>query len=135
LAGDAAFPRRGPRAAAGPAAAMFLHDVAEVSVHGDMVRAMPPDLVEAYRAIYRDYPPEDARYLASNRGHLMIIRDEEAPLVTADLIRTMTFTGTVQALRQRIRALRDAGFKQFSSHIRYGQPRMLEAWAEVLAGV
>ena len=122
-------------AQAGPAAAMFLHDVAEVSVHGDMVRTMPADLVEAYRQIYQGYQPEDARYLASNRGHLMVVRDEEAPLVTAELIRAMTFTGTAAALRDRIRALRDAGFAQFSTHIRYGQPQMLDAWADVVAGV
>ena len=123
------------KAQAGPAAAMFLHDVAEVSVHGDMVRAMPADLVEAYREIYRGYEPADARYLASNRGHLMVVRDEEAPLVTAELIRKMTLTGTAAELRRRIRALRDAGFTQFSTHIRYGQPQMLEAWAEVLGGL
>ena len=123
------------RAQAGPAAAMFLHDVAEISVHGDMVRAMPADLIEAYRAIYQGYEPKDERYLASNRGHLMVVRDDEAPLVTAEPIRKMTFTGTAAELRRRIRGLRDAGFKQFSTHIRYGQPRMLEAWADVVAGV
>ena len=122
-------------AQAGPSAAMFLHDVAEVSVHGDMVRGMPAALVEAYRQIYRDYEPADARYLESNRGHLMIVRGDEASLVTANLIRSMTFSGTAAALRRRIRALRDAGFSQFSTHIRFGQPGMLEAWADVLGGV
>jgi len=37
--------------------------------------------------------------------------------------------------REEIRALRDAGYAQFAAHIRYGHETMLEAWAEVLAGV
>jgi hypothetical protein len=91
--------------------------------------------VDAYRKIWRGYQPADARYLDSNRGHLMIVRPEEEHLVTAGLIRTMTMTGTVADLRDRIRALRDAGFRQFTTHVRFGQEQMLEEWSDVFAGV
>jgi len=47
----------------------------------------------------------------------------------------MTFSGRKDELRARIRTLRDAGYRQFSTHVRYGQPTMLDDWAEVIAGV
>ncbi|WP_179131569.1 hypothetical protein [Candidatus Entotheonella palauensis] len=55
--------------------------------------------------------------------------------MTSDLIQNLTFSGTKEALREGIRALREAGFSQFAAHIRYGQDAMLEEWAEVLSGV
>ena len=91
--------------------------------------------VEAFRPIYEAYQPPDARYLSAHRGHLMILRPEEEQLIDAELIRRVTLTGTVPELRERLRRLRAAGFTQFITHIRYGQPQMLEDWAEVIAGV
>jgi hypothetical protein len=61
------------------------------------------------------------------------VRPEEAPLITADMIRMMSFTGTGPALLDRIRELRDAGYSQFSPHVRYGQDQMIEEWAELIA--
>jgi hypothetical protein len=54
---------------------------------------------------------------------------------TADLIRTMTFTGTKALLRERLRDLQAAGYTDFAISIRHGHPGMLEDWAEVFAGV
>ena len=65
----------------------------------------------------------------------MFLRPEEHEVCTADLVRTLTFTGTTPELRERIRALRTAGYNHFSVHIRHGHPQMLEEWAEVLQGV
>ena len=65
----------------------------------------------------------------------MRLRPEEEPLVTADMVKRLTLTGTTQHLRAEIRALRDAGYAQFAAHIRYGHETMVEEWAEVLAGV
>jgi 5,10-methylenetetrahydromethanopterin reductase len=92
-------------------------------------------LLEKYRALYTSYQPPDARYLTNHRGHLMFLKPEEAPLCTAELIRATTFTGTMPALRDQLRALRDAGYDHFSITIRHGHPEMLEAWIEVFAGI
>lgn len=120
---------------AGPSAVMLLHDAVEGASNAELSRHLPKEMIEGYRAVYESYTPADARYLSSHKGHLMIVRPEESRFVTADLVRRMSFTGTVADLRQRIRALRDAGFKQFTTHVRYGQPEMLEDWARVVEGV
>jgi 5,10-methylenetetrahydromethanopterin reductase len=130
-----AFDSPRAKAQAGPSAVMLLHDQAEASVHGEIGSIVPRELAEAFQVIYERYEPADARYLALHRGHLMVVRPEEAHLVTADLIRRMTFTGTVSRLREGLRALRDAGFRQFTTHVRFGQEQMLEAWAEVVSGL
>ncbi len=126
------------RAQAGPHATIALHNLVEAEQFGNMGRGVPPalaPLLERYRQIYDTYEPADARYLSNHRGHLMFLRPEEHEVCTADLVRTLTFTGTTPELRERIRALRTAGYNHFSVHIRHGHPQMLEEWAEVLQGV
>jgi len=126
------------KAQAGPGAAIVLHDLVERPLHGSSGHALAPEIaarVEAFRPIYEAYQPPDARYLSAHRGHLMILRPEEEQLIDAELIRRVTLTGTVPELRERLRSLRAAGFTQFITHIRYGQPGMVEDWAEVIAGV
>jgi 5,10-methylenetetrahydromethanopterin reductase len=126
------------KAQAGPHATIALHNLVEVAAFGDMGRRVPPSLtplLERYRQIYEAYEPADARYLSNHRGHLMFLRPEEHEVCTADLIRTLTFTGPRPELQERIRELRDAGFTHFAVHIRHGHPEMLEEWADVLEGV
>ena len=126
------------RAQAGPHATVALHNGVEVAEFGNMGRSVPPALVpllERYREIYQTYEPADAKYLSNHRGHLMFLRPEEQEVCTADLIRTMTFTGTRPELRERIRELRTAGYNHFAISIRHGHPEMLEEWADVFAGV
>jgi 5,10-methylenetetrahydromethanopterin reductase len=133
-----AFDSARVKAQAGPHATIALHNLVEVEQFGNMGRSVPPHLtplLERYREIYRKYEPGDARYLANHRGHLMVLRPEEHEVCTADLIRTLTFSGTKPELQDRIRELRAAGYNHFSIHIRHGHPRMLEEWAEVFAGV
>jgi hypothetical protein len=65
----------------------------------------------------------------------MFLRPEEHEVCTADLIRTLTFSGTRSELRERIRELGAAGYTHLSVHIRHGHPEMLEEWAEVFEGV
>jgi len=124
---------------AGPQAVMVLHDHAEAAASGKTIGLrIPPaleDAARAFGAIYEAYTPADARYLSVHKGHLMVVRPEERHLVTGEMIRTMTFSGRKDELRARIRTLRDAGYRQFSTHVRYGQPTMLDDWAEVIAGV
>jgi 5,10-methylenetetrahydromethanopterin reductase len=126
------------KAQAGPHAMIALHGAIEAEESGFPRRPLPPHLkplFERYREIYRSYEPADARYLTNHRGHLMFLRPEEQAICTAELIRATTFTATKPELRERLRALRDAGYSHFSITIRHGHPEMLEDWAELFAGV
>jgi 5,10-methylenetetrahydromethanopterin reductase len=126
------------KAQAGPLAMIALHNWVEAEQFGSIFGPIPPPmepLVEAYRRIYNSYEPADARYLSNHRGHLMFLRPEEQALCSAELIRAITFTGTSEELRERLRGLREAGFTQISIQIRNSQPQMLEEWAELFAGV
>ena len=121
------------KAQAGPHATIALHNLVEVEEFGNMGRGVPPQLaplLERYREIYRTYDPPDARYLSNHRGHLMVLRPEEHEVCTADLIRTVTLSGTKSELRERIRELDAPGYTHLSVHIRHGHPEMLEEWAE-----
>ena len=123
---------------AGPSAVMVMHDLAEAEERHTLGYRFPPDLqplLDEFKTIYAQYTPADARYLQVHRWHLMRLRPEEEHLATANMIQRLTLTGTKAYLRDQIRALRDAGCAQFAAHIRFGQQRMLEEWAEVLAGV
>jgi len=126
------------KAQAGPHATIALHNLVELEEFGDLGRPIPPQLaplVEQYRQIYLRYEPADARYLSNHRGHLMFLRPEEQAVCTAALIQSTTFTATRAELRERLRALEQAGYTDFSIHIRHGHPGMLEEWADVFAGV
>jgi 5,10-methylenetetrahydromethanopterin reductase len=126
------------KAQAGPHATIALHNLVEMEQFGDMGRPVPPalaPLLERYREIYRAYQPEDARYLSNHRGHLMFLRPEEQALCTPELIRASTFTASRAELRERLRALGEAGYTHFSINIRHGHPEMLEEWADVFEGV
>ena len=119
-------------------ATVALHNGVEVAEFGNMGRTVPSalaPLLERYRQIYEKYEPADAKYLSNHRGHLMFLRPEEQEVCTADLIRTMTFTGTQPEVRERIRELRAIGYNHFAISIRHGHPDMLEDWADVFAGV
>jgi len=100
---------------------------------------LPPALkphLDAYRDIYRSYQPEDARYLANHRGHLMFLRPEEEANISDAVIRALTFTGTKAELVDGVRAIEAAGYSQFGFQVRNGhEMAMLEDWADVVAKV
>ncbi len=127
------------RAQAGPSATMIFHDHAEEDELGTLGMRIPPQFqatFEAYRKIYETYEPADARYLQNHRGHLMFLRPEEQALVTAELIRTMTWTGTAAELVDGVRAVKAAGFAQFAVTLRVGHELdMLADWSKVLEKV
>jgi 5,10-methylenetetrahydromethanopterin reductase len=126
------------KAIAGPHAMISLHNQVEAGEAGFKRPSMAPHLVpllDRYRELYLSYQPADARYLTNHRGHLMFLKPEEQHLCTAELIQATTFTGTKSDLRERLRALRDAGFDHFSITIRNGFPEMLEEWIDVFEGV
>lgn len=124
------------RAQAGPSATMAFHDYAERSELGSLGFDPPPPFkaqFDAYREIYQSYQPADARYLENHRGHLMFLRPEEEKLVTPELIKAMTMTGTQAELVENVQALREAGYNQLSIHLRLGhEDEMLDDWTAVI---
>jgi 5,10-methylenetetrahydromethanopterin reductase len=119
------------RAQAGPLAAVMLHALVERRLSGGFGPEIDSVLAR-YRDIYETYEPADARYLTLHRGHLLFVRPEEHPLITADLIRDFTFTGTCDALADRIRTLRDAGYRQLAIQLVPGHEGALEDWVRVI---
>jgi 5,10-methylenetetrahydromethanopterin reductase len=114
---------------------LILHRAADEALAG-LRNSSPPDpsvaeAVRAYIEVAKGYQPEDARYLSNYRGHLMFVRPEERRFVTADLIRTSSFTATEQELIERVGALRDAGYTQFTVQIVPGQEQAIEDWAHL----
>ncbi len=126
------------KAQAGPAVAMIIHNMVEMSERGDLGITTDNDFgeaVAAYRRFYDSYEPKDARYLALHSGHLLFLKPEEEPLITGDMIRDLTFTATAPELRERIRALQDMGYTQFTVQVVEGQEDALDDWAGVIEGL
>jgi 5,10-methylenetetrahydromethanopterin reductase len=134
---DEGEPVDGPRgmALAAPRAAMLLHRAADAALAGYPAPvAMLPEFaeaVEAYVAQARRFEPADAYYLANHRGHLMYVRPDERPFITAEMIRRTSFIGTEHELKQRIAGLAEAGFAQVVFSIPPGQEHAIEDWGRI----
>lgn len=123
---------------AGPAVSIVLHNLAEQSEFGSIGLKIPPQLqsvLDQYMEIYKSYEPADARYLSNHRYHLMKLRPEEEDLITPQMLQHMSNSGTKDDMRERFKALRDAGYKQITVHARTGHEDVLEDWAEVIDGL
>lgn len=121
------------RAQAGPLAAMVLHNLMEADA-GDLGTGDVEDdaLVAAYRALYRDYQPADARYLTLHRGHALFMRPEEDAVLPAEFIRKSTFTGTVKQLAEQVKGIADAGYSEISFVVLPQYPDAVDDWARVM---
>jgi 5,10-methylenetetrahydromethanopterin reductase len=130
-------PPDSPRAMAqaGPRAAVMLHRAADFDMEGWQNTSPVPKEVAVEVAVYlemaRRYEPPDARYLTNHRGHFVFVKPEEQKFVSAELIRRTTFTATEQALKQRVEALREAGWSQLVIAITPGEERAIEDWARI----
>lgn len=130
-------PADSPRAVAqaGPRAAVLLHRAADLDMEGWRNTAEVPEALAAEVAGYvemaRGYEPADARYLMNHRGHFVFVKPEERPFVTAELIRRTTFTATEPDLKQRVGAMRDAGWSQIVFCITPGEERAIEDFARI----
>ena len=124
-------------AQAGPRAAVLLHRAADEALAGlPNTSVIPPELAEAvagYVELAKTFKPVDARYLENHRGHLMAVKDIERPFVTGEMIRRTTFTGAEADLIERIAALRDGGYTQFTIQLVPGQEAAIEDWVRVKA--
>jgi 5,10-methylenetetrahydromethanopterin reductase len=122
-------------AQAGPRAAVSLHRAADEALSGLAPgTSMPSHLrkeLDGYVALARTFEPADARYLENHRGHLMKVKPEERPFVTADLIRATSFTATEAEIKRRIEALQAAGFTQFTVQLVPGQEEAIADWARI----
>lgn len=129
------------KAQAGPMAAMFFHneleheEMSKGKTTGGSPLSFPPQFqpqLDAYRKMYQGYEPQDAKYLSNHRGHLLFLKPGEAEQMTADVLKTLTFTGTKEELVDRVHEIRDAGITQLSVEVRSGHEiEMLEDWADV----
>ncbi|WIM10344.1 LLM class flavin-dependent oxidoreductase [Enhydrobacter sp.] len=122
-------------AQAGPRAAVMLHRAADEVLSGlrPGTTGMPntrPEL-DGYVALARTFEPKDAPYLENHRGHLMFVKPAEKQFVTADLIRSTSFTATAPEIKQRVDGLRSAGFTQFTIQLVPGQEHALADWARI----
>ena len=122
-------------AQAGPRAAVMLHRAADEALAGlapgvAMLSKTTPEL-QAYIDLARGFEPKDAPYLQNHRGHLMFVKPEEKRFVTADLIRATSFTASEAEIKQRIDALRGAGYTQFTIQLVPGQEQALADWARI----
>lgn len=122
------------KAQAGPLAAILLHGLIEDGIESGLSPELD-SLLSVYRKIYAGYEPKDARYLSIHRGHLLFLRPEEEALITANLIRDFTLTGTMDELLTKIRALRDAGYTQLAIQAIPGHEYALEEWMQVFRQV
>ena len=122
-------------AQAGPRAAVMLHRAADEALAGlapgiTMVSKTRPEM-QGYVDLARDFEPRDARYLQNHRGHLMFVKPEERRFVSAELISATSFTATEAGIKQRIEALRSAGYTQFTIQLVPGHERALADWARI----
>ncbi len=133
---DAGEPFDSPKAIAqaGPWVAVVFHNLVEAEERGSITPAHPTLLktLNEYKALYEGYEPKDARYLSLHAGHLIYVRDDERHLITGDLIRDLTFSGTKDAICDKLAALRDAGYQQVTIQIVQGQEQAVEEWAKVV---
>jgi len=130
-------PADSPRAIeqAGPRAAMLLHRAADAALMGlPPIATFPPavaDAIEGYVALARQFRPQGAPYLENHRGHLMFVKPDERPFVTAALIRATGFAATARELKERFAQLRDAGYTEIAVQILPGQEHAIEDWGQI----
>jgi 5,10-methylenetetrahydromethanopterin reductase len=130
-------PADSPRAIAqaGPRAAMLLHRAADAALMGwPAMAGVPPELAElvaGYVELARGFRPQGAPYLENHRGHLMFVKPEERPFVTAELIRRTCFAATERDLIERVAALAAAGYGEIAFQIVPGQEHAVEDWGRI----
>jgi 5,10-methylenetetrahydromethanopterin reductase len=121
-------------AQAGPRAAVSLHRAADEALAGLPPGVAMPEAraeIAGYIALARRFQPADAVYLENHRGHLMFVKPEERPFITAELIRATSFTATEVEIKRRIEALRGAGYTQFTVQLTPGQESAIADWNRI----
>ena len=114
---------------------MLLHRCADEFLAG-MPNSYPvpesvAEPVSGFIDLTKTFEPKDAPWLENHRGHLMFVKENETPFITEALIRETTFTGLESDRIERIEALRDAGFSQFTVQATSGNEHAIEDWARI----
>ncbi|MBQ62927.1 MAG: hypothetical protein CMQ19_12745 [Gammaproteobacteria bacterium] len=132
LCGDAEVDGEKLMSQAAPSTAVIFHNML------DSVQPMPlalpqgmADVLEAYRVEHAKYSPTDARYLDNHRGHLMFLKEEEKALLTPEMVKATTMSGTQDELVETLGELGEAGYTQFAVQVVSGAEGALEEWSEV----
>ena len=123
-------------AQAGPRTMTLLHRAADAALGLYPDPGLPDvfaDAVAGYVEHARSFRPAGAHYLQNHRGHLMFVRPDERPFLSAELIRYATWTATLPALIARVGALKEAGFGQIVFSVLPGQEHAVEDWGRVRA--
>lgn len=131
-------PADSPRAIAqaGPRTMTLLHRAADSALGGYPPIGLPEpfaDKVAGYVEMVRGYGPQGAHYLGNHRGHLMFVRPDERPFLTAEMIRRVTWTAPEPDLIERVARLQAAGFSQIVFSILPGQEQAVEDWGRIRA--
>jgi 5,10-methylenetetrahydromethanopterin reductase len=135
LTGEADVDERKLMAQAAPWTAVMFHNMLDDD--SPIPLGLPPKIVQtlsAYRDLHAQYQPDDARYLTNHRGHLMYLREEEKALISPELVRATTLSGSADELAERIARLAEAGYHQFALQLVQGEEEeQLNDWAGVFA--
>lgn len=94
-------------AVAGPGAAVAYHTSYEFNWRNDPALSKVPRLAEWVEALEKVAP--ERRHLAAWSKHLVGLTTEDRVALTPEIVRALTFTGTANELRERLRAMRAAG--------------------------
>jgi 5,10-methylenetetrahydromethanopterin reductase len=118
-----------------PRVAMLLRRGADQALAGfPNTTPIPPALAEivaGYVDLARNFRPQGAHYLENHHGHLMFVKPEERPFVTAELIRLTSITATEREIKDRIAALFAAGYDEIAIQIIPGQEHAIEDWGRI----
>ncbi len=120
----------------GPFAIVFYHALWERSA---ITANIPEELRKAYEAYEREHiasmkTPEDRRYLEVHEGHLIYLRPGEEKFLSESLIKGSTLTGPAEEVRERIKALEEAGLKNIAVQVVANGRELIEEFSrEVIA--
>lgn len=109
----------------------FLH--VQVEWGEDLLKAEGPiaEWIERYREHTSSLPKERA-HLTLHEGHLVYARDDEREFIVPELAEAVAMIGEPDALIERIRALEDAGLKQFAFQVTDDPKRQIEDFARAV---
>ena len=121
-------------AQAGPGVAVGLHIAADAANSSIDAAALAPaggGGGNGYVAAAQALRAGRARYLYNHRGHLIFVKPEERPFLTAEAISGVSMTGTHAEICERIEALRAAGYTQVTVQLVHGHEDAINDWARI----
>jgi alkanesulfonate monooxygenase SsuD/methylene tetrahydromethanopterin reductase-like flavin-dependent oxidoreductase (luciferase family) len=100
----------------GPVAMLVFHTYSDNPAIEEHLPPPVRERIETYKTevLARFDCPPDRIYQEAHRGHLSHLLDGEAAVLTEDIVRMTTLTGTAEELAEHIQALEAAGLKNIS---------------------